>query len=99
MGDIAERALWDKYMAAYEDMIRATSRPEAPWHVVPADDKPFARQVVATAIVEALDQLDLAYPKVEGPALKEMLAVREALLAEEATKKSSKREQGKSKPA
>ena len=46
-GDIAERKLWDKYMAAYEDAIRATSREHAPWYVVPADSKPFARLVVA----------------------------------------------------
>jgi polyphosphate kinase 2 (PPK2 family) len=46
MGDVAERKLWDQYMAAYEDMIRHTSRPEAPWHVVPADNKWFTRLVV-----------------------------------------------------
>ena len=53
-GDIAERKLWDKYMAAYEDVIRATSTEQAPWYVVPADSKPFARLVVARAIVETL---------------------------------------------
>ena len=83
MNDIAERKLWDKYMAAYEDAIRATSCAHAPWYVVPADHKPFARLVVANAMVEALDRLDLAYPKVEGAALKEMHKVRAALLAEE----------------
>ena len=47
MGDIAERKLWDKYMAAYEDMVRAPVAPQAPWYVVPADNKWFARLVVA----------------------------------------------------
>jgi PPK2 family polyphosphate:nucleotide phosphotransferase len=82
MGDIAERKLWDKYMDAYEDMIRATSQPQAPWFVVPADHKWFARLVVARAMVEALEGLDLTYPKVEGEALKELEKVRAALVAE-----------------
>jgi PPK2 family polyphosphate:nucleotide phosphotransferase len=80
--DIAERKLWDKYMHAYEDMIRNTSREEAPWYVVPADHKPFARLVVAKALVEALEELDLKYPKVEGAALGEMEKVRKALVME-----------------
>jgi PPK2 family polyphosphate:nucleotide phosphotransferase len=79
MGDIAERELWPKYMDAYEDMIRATSREEAPWYVVPADRKWFARLVVAAAMIETLEQLDLDYPKVEGDALKELQKVRAAL--------------------
>jgi PPK2 family polyphosphate:nucleotide phosphotransferase len=79
MGDIAERELWDKYMDAYQDMIRATSREEAPWYVVPADHKWFARLVVAAAMVDKLERLDLEFPKVEGQALKELLEVRAAL--------------------
>jgi PPK2 family polyphosphate:nucleotide phosphotransferase len=82
MGDVAERKLWDKYMAAYEDMVRATSRPHAPWYVVPANNKPFARLVVAKAMIEALEKLDLKFPKVDPVALKEMEKVRKALLAE-----------------
>jgi PPK2 family polyphosphate:nucleotide phosphotransferase len=82
MGDVAERKLWDKYMAAYDDMVRATSRPHAPWYVVPADNKPFARLIVAKAMVEALERLDLKFPKVDPAALKEMEKVRKALLAE-----------------
>ena len=82
MRDIAERQLWDEYMAAYEDMIRATSTPEAPWHVVPADNKPFARLVVAAALIDTLAELDLQFPKIEGAALKELQKVRAALLAE-----------------
>jgi polyphosphate kinase 2 (PPK2 family) len=82
MGDVAERKLWDKYMDAYEDAIRQTSRPEAPWYVVPADKKWFARLVIAEAMVEAMEGLKLEFPKVEGPALKELERVRGALMAE-----------------
>jgi PPK2 family polyphosphate:nucleotide phosphotransferase len=87
MGDVAERKLWDRYMHAYEDAIRHTSRPEAPWYVVPADNKPFARLVIAEAIVEAMEDLKLEFPKVEGAALKELEKVRRALLAETPKKK------------
>jgi PPK2 family polyphosphate:nucleotide phosphotransferase len=80
--DIAERKLWDKYLGAYEDVIRASSQPQAPWYVVPADHKWFARLVVTRAMVEALEGLDLAYPKIEGEALKDLEKVRAALLAE-----------------
>ena len=79
MGDIAERALWPKYMDAYEDMIRGTSTKEAPWHVVPADRKWLGRLVVASAMVGAMESLDLKYPKVSDDALKEMAKVRKAL--------------------
>ena len=82
MGDVAERKLWDKYMAAYDDMIRQTSRPEAPWFVVPADHKWFTRLVVAGAMVRELQTLDLDFPKVAGRALKELHQARMALLAE-----------------
>jgi polyphosphate kinase 2 (PPK2 family) len=81
MGDVAERKLWPKYMEAYEDAIRETSRPEAPWFVVPADNKWFTRLVVAGAIVDAIERLDLKFPKVEGKALKELHKARKALLA------------------
>src|SRR3954462_12047728 len=82
MNDVAERKRWEKYMEAYEDTIRHTSRPEAPWYVVPADKKPFAQLVIAEAIVEAMENLKLQYPKVEGAALKELSRVRHALEAE-----------------
>jgi PPK2 family polyphosphate:nucleotide phosphotransferase len=82
MGDVAERTLWDKYMHAYEDAIRQTSRREAPWYVVPADNKPFARLLIAEAIVEAMERLKLEFPKVEGAAARELAKVRRALLAE-----------------
>jgi PPK2 family polyphosphate:nucleotide phosphotransferase len=89
MADVAERKLWDKYMQAYEDTIRHTSRPEAPWYVVPADNKGFARLVIAEALVEAMEGLDLAFPKVEGAALKELEKVRRALLAEPKQRRKS----------
>jgi PPK2 family polyphosphate:nucleotide phosphotransferase len=82
MGDVAERKLWDKYQHAYQEAIRATSRPEAPWYVVPADKKWFARLVIAEAIVEAMEGLKLEFPKVDGSALKELERVRGALIAE-----------------
>jgi PPK2 family polyphosphate:nucleotide phosphotransferase len=99
MGDIAERNLWDKYKAAYEDMIRATSRPEAPWYVVPADHKRFARLVVARVMVEALERLDLQIPKVEGKALKELRKVRAALGAERPGRDRSPSAKRRRKPA
>ena len=63
--DVKERGFWDDYMEAYEDMIRNTATKEAPWYVVPADNKWFTRVVVAAAVIDALDSLDLQYPKVE----------------------------------
>jgi PPK2 family polyphosphate:nucleotide phosphotransferase len=82
MGDVAERELWNRYMEAYEDMIRHTSAPEAPWYVIPADDKWFARLMVGAALIGTMEKLDLQFPKVEGAALREMMKVRKALLAE-----------------
>jgi PPK2 family polyphosphate:nucleotide phosphotransferase len=79
MDDIAERAMWDKYQAAYQDMIRHTATPVAPWHVVPADHKWFARVVIGSTIVSALDRLDLHYPKVKAAPLEEFKKVRAAL--------------------
>jgi polyphosphate kinase 2 (PPK2 family) len=79
MADVAERERWGDYMAAFEDMIRHTSTQEAPWFVVPADHKWFARMVVAAAVVQELDRLKLDYPKVEGKALKELRQAEKAL--------------------
>ena len=83
MGDIAERALWPRYMAAYQDIIRHTSKPFAPWHVVPADHKWFARVVIGSTIVAALDRLDLHFPKVDKADRSEFKQVRQALLDED----------------
>jgi len=64
--DLAERAYWDDYMRCYEEAIRETSRPEAPWFVVPADRKWFARLVVASAMVDGMESLALHYPEVDA---------------------------------
>ncbi len=79
LDDVHERQKWGQYMRAYEDMIRHTATDCAPWHVVPADHKWFTRVVVAEVIVEALESLDLAYPKVSYAKRKELAAVRTAL--------------------
>jgi PPK2 family polyphosphate:nucleotide phosphotransferase len=78
--DAVERGYWDDYMHAYEEAIRATAAPHAPWFVVPADNKWFTRLVVADAIVEALDRLELEYPKVDKAKRKELAAARAMLL-------------------
>ncbi|MBS0528906.1 MAG: polyphosphate kinase 2 family protein, partial [Proteobacteria bacterium] len=82
MGDVAERRFWDKYQAAYQDMIRHTSSPHAPWHVVPADHKWFARAVIGSTIVGALERLDLQFPKVSDSEADELRKAREALANE-----------------
>jgi PPK2 family polyphosphate:nucleotide phosphotransferase len=78
--DVRERERWDDYMDAYEAMIRHTATKHAPWYVVPADHKWFTRVVVAAAVIEALASLDLDYPKVGPERLKELAAVKRALL-------------------
>ena len=79
--DLKEREYWDDYQDAYEDMIRHTATEDAPWYVVPADNKWFTRVVVAAAVVSTLGSLDLAYPKVGPEKLKALAAARRALLA------------------
>jgi PPK2 family polyphosphate:nucleotide phosphotransferase len=76
--DAKERDYWDDYMEAYEQMIRQTSSPHAPWLVVPADHKWFTRLVVAAAVIDALQDMDLAYPKVDAAKRRELQAVRAA---------------------
>ena len=78
-GDVAERQHWGDYMAAYETMVRATATEQAPWHVVPADNKWFTRLVVASAIVDKLESLGLAYPKTSPDMQKQFKAARQAL--------------------
>ncbi|MBX3024633.1 polyphosphate kinase 2 family protein [bacterium] len=79
--DIKERAFWKDYMRAYEDMIRHTATADAPWYVVPADNKWFTRVVVAAAVVDTLASLDLRYPTVDKAKLAELAAAKKALLA------------------
>jgi PPK2 family polyphosphate:nucleotide phosphotransferase len=79
MADIGERALWGKYQAAYQEVIRHTSSRAAPWYVVPADHKWFARVVIGSVIVSTLEGLDLKFPTVDAAALAEFKQVRKAL--------------------
>ncbi len=80
--DVSERQFWDDYMHAFEEAIRATAAVHAPWYVVPADNKWFTRLVVAAAIVEVVEELDLAYPRVGAEKKKELAAARAELAAE-----------------
>ena len=82
MNDISERARWPRYMAVYQDIVRHTSTPVAPWHVVPADHKWFARVVIGSAIVSTLETLDLRFPRADKASLQEFKQVREALESE-----------------
>ena len=78
--DAKEREFWNDYMNAYEDMIRQTAAKDAPWYVVPADNKWFTRVVVAAAIIDALASLDLSYPKVGKEKLQELAEAKRVLL-------------------
>jgi PPK2 family polyphosphate:nucleotide phosphotransferase len=80
--DIYERRFWDDYMRAFEQAIQATAGKHAPWYVVPADNKWFTRLIVAAAIVEAVESLDLSYPKMDAARKKELVAARAALARE-----------------
>jgi PPK2 family polyphosphate:nucleotide phosphotransferase len=83
-GDVRERARWREYMTAYEDAIRHTATPDAPWFVVPADHKWFTRLVVAEAIVDALKGLDLHYPTFDRDKKQELKAAARALRRKDA---------------
>ena len=80
--DARERGFWKNYMQAYEDMVRQTATADAPWYVVPADNKWFTRTVVAAAVVEAMASLGLRYPEVGPVQMKELAAAKRLLLAE-----------------
>ena len=79
--DLAERKCWNKYMVAYEEMIRNTATEAAPWYVVPADNKWFTRVVVAAAIIETLHGLDLEYPELSKAKRRELAAAKRALMS------------------
>jgi PPK2 family polyphosphate:nucleotide phosphotransferase len=80
--DLAERGFWKQYMECYEDLITKTSTEKSPWYVVPADNKPYARIVVAAAVLYALDSMKLAYPKVGEAQVAELQRLKKLLLAE-----------------
>lgn len=81
-GDFDESQHWDEYMAAYQDVLRATSRPWAPWYCIPADSKSYMRKTVAEIIVKTLSQLDLPYPELSESGRVEMDRVKKALEGE-----------------
>ncbi len=91
-GDVAEREHFEKYLGYFEELIRETSRPHAPWFVVPADRKWFTRLVVVSAMIAALEELDLHYPKVDEAVKSELSKARDILAAQipEKNKKNGK---------
>jgi PPK2 family polyphosphate:nucleotide phosphotransferase len=80
--DAKERKYWDEYMNAYEELIRQTATKDSPWYVVPADYKPFSRIVVASAIINRLDSLNLQYPQVSEQKKLELEEIKRQLMAE-----------------
>ncbi|HEY2646212.1 MAG TPA: PPK2 family polyphosphate kinase, partial [Candidatus Acidoferrales bacterium] len=82
MNDVLERRHWEKYMSAYEEMIQNTSTKHAPWYVVPADHKWFTRMVVAEAVIAAMEDLDLSFPKIDAAKRKELKKARGVLKRE-----------------
>lgn len=80
--DLVQRRAWDSYMRAYQECLSATSTAEAPWYAVPADDKRNARLIITQALVETLDDMDLAYPKLSGDQRQGMDDARRSLEAE-----------------
>jgi hypothetical protein len=81
-GDIRERGYWDRYRTAYQSAIKATASKHAPWYVVPADNKWFTRLVVASAIIETVERLDLHYPKIDAAKKRDLTEARKALMRE-----------------
>jgi PPK2 family polyphosphate:nucleotide phosphotransferase len=82
LGDLDDRAFWPEYRAAYEAMLRATSRPCAPWYAIPADDKDYMRAAVARTLVEILERIDPRFPRVDAAQRKALQLGRKRLLAE-----------------
>jgi PPK2 family polyphosphate:nucleotide phosphotransferase len=79
MNDVTERSKWNRYQAVYQDIVRHTSSPHAPWYVVPADHKWFARVVIGSAVVAALEGLNLRFPRIDKASQQEFAEVRRAL--------------------
>jgi polyphosphate kinase 2 (PPK2 family) len=76
LADIEERKFWKHYMKAYEECLSATSTSDAPWYVVPADDKENARLIVSRIVLNALESLKMAYPKGSAARRRELLSIR-----------------------
>jgi len=82
LSDVEERKHWDRYMEAYEEMLPATSTEEAPWFVIPADDKWYTRLIISTIITEQFEKLKFSYPKVSKEQLEKLQLAKKGLLAE-----------------
>ncbi len=82
LGDLTEREHFAQYQAAYEDMIRHTATPHAPWYVVPADHKWFTRLVVASAVIEAIESVQPSFPTVDAGMLRKLKAAETRLRRE-----------------
>lgn len=82
LADLRERGYWDQYQAAYEDAISETSTDKAPWFIIPADDKWYARLAIASVIYRYFDKLKISYPKVSAAQLVELQKAKAQLLAE-----------------
>jgi PPK2 family polyphosphate:nucleotide phosphotransferase len=80
LADVEERKFWNEYMAAYEKCLSATSTREAPWYVVPADDKANARLIVSQIILDTLNRLEMTYPEVSAERRNELKSIRERLV-------------------
>jgi PPK2 family polyphosphate:nucleotide phosphotransferase len=78
--DVHERKYWDDYMNAYEDMIRHTSTPDAPWYVVPADHKWFTHIAVSSVIIQTLEEMDLQFPQIDKAHRKQLEEAKQMLL-------------------
>jgi len=79
LNDVHERKYWKQYMKAYEECFNATSSKEAPWYIVPADDKESARLIVSQIVLDSFKELKMAYPKTSPERHKELDAIREEL--------------------
>ncbi|MGB2644174.1 MAG: polyphosphate kinase 2 family protein [Candidatus Acidiferrum sp.] len=82
MADVRERGYWKEYQEAYEEMIQNTATKYAPWYVVPADNKWYTQLIAASAIITALEEMDLSFPEVDKEKKKELKRARESLLQE-----------------
>ncbi len=80
--DVGERQHWDAYMASFEQMIQNTATDVAPWHVIPADNKWFTRLAVSDTIIDAMEKLELTFPKIDEAKKKELAAARKILMSE-----------------
>ena len=94
MNDVTERAFWPRYMAVYQDIVRHTSTRFAPWYFVPADHNWFARVVIGSVIVSALEELNLRFPRVDKGSLDEFAEVRKALESEGKGRDNGKAKRG-----